>query len=67
MVWALTVTGQPARKRDLPADVAGLGALGQHAAPHHVVDFAGLDPCALDGGRQRQAPSVAPAALNAPL
>ena len=41
-------------ERDLPADVAGLGALGQHAAPDHVVDLAGLDPRALDGGRERQ-------------
>ncbi len=54
MVWALTVTGQPARSATCAADVAGLGALGQHAAPYDVIDFAGLDARALDRRGERK-------------
>ena len=41
-------------KRDLAADIAELRALGQHRAPHDVVDLAGVDPGALDRGLERE-------------
>ena len=67
MVWAATVTGQPARSATCAADVAGLHALGQDAAPDDIVDFAGSIPARSIAARIDKAPRVAPAvALNAP-
>ncbi len=68
MVWALTVTGQPARSATWRPMLPACVALGQHAAPDDVVDLAGLDPGALDRRGQRQgAERGAGVALNAPL
>ena len=42
-------------QRDLAADIAGLRALGEDAAPDDIVDLAGIDPGALDRRGERQA------------
>ncbi len=46
--------GAAGAKRDLPADIARLRALGQDGAPDDVVDLARLDPGAFDRRCERQ-------------
>jgi hypothetical protein len=46
----LVVIGRPARKGDLPGDVAAGRALGRGAAHDHVVDLGAVDAGPLDRG-----------------
>ena len=55
MVMPDTVDRAAGAKRDLPADVAELRALGEHRAPDDVVDLAGVDSGALDRRLEREA------------
>ena len=56
MVCAATVTGNPARRAALRADIEPLPALRQHRAPDDIVDLAALNTCALDRLGDGQAP-----------